>query len=144
VPGTPADAELVRRLQEQERRQIENLPPLPSREPATIHYTQLPGPIPGSPIASEWDHYRREVGRLLAEGHEGKWVLIKGEQTVGLWSSEEEADQVRVERFLMQPVLMKQVLARELVLRVALRPAGRSCSGGIPGTSGLGKTSPVA
>lgn len=29
-------------------------------------------------IASKSNLYRREVGKLLAEGHEIQWVLIKG------------------------------------------------------------------
>src|SRR5438093_812767 len=89
MPGIPEGPELIRRLQEQERKQLRDMPQLPPVGPATIHHTQLADPIRGSPIAAEWDYYRREVGRLLAEGHEGKWVLIKGEQIVGIWSSEE-------------------------------------------------------
>ena len=74
-------------------------------------------PPPGSPITTEWNFYRGIVARLLAEGQEGKWVLIKGEQIIGTWGTEEEADRARVERFLLQPVLLKQVLTREPILR---------------------------
>src|SRR5438105_1492409 len=49
---------------------------LPPGQTAAIHYTQLPESPPGSPMAGEWDLYRREVGRLLAEGNEGKWILF--------------------------------------------------------------------
>ena len=114
---TDQRSELIRLLQEEARQHIKNLKPLPPREPATIHYTELAEPLPGSPIAMEWDYYRQEVGRLLAEGNEGKWILIKGKQIVGIWNSEEEANTVRSERFLLQPVLMKQILTREPVLR---------------------------
>jgi len=44
--------------------------PPPQRQ--TIHYTELPEDASESPIAREWNFYRREAGRLLAEGHEGK------------------------------------------------------------------------
>jgi hypothetical protein len=54
-------------------------------ERPTISYTELPPARTDSPIASEWDFYRREVGRLLAEGHENRWVLIKGQEIVGIW-----------------------------------------------------------
>lgn len=90
--------------------------PLPPVERPTIHYTELPENTSNRPIAKEWNFYRREVGRLLAEGHEGKWVLIKGEEIVGIWDTEEEADRVRLQKFLMQDVLIHQVLSREPVL----------------------------
>jgi hypothetical protein len=117
MPGTREDFDLIHELQEQERKQLNKMPQLPPRDSARIHYTKLADPIPGSPITAEWEYYRREVGRLLAEGHEGQWVLIKGEQIVGIWNTEEEADRVRIERFLMQPVLLKQILTWEPVLR---------------------------
>ena len=82
----------------------------------TIHYTELPENN-DSPIATEWNLYRREAGRLLAEGHEGRWVLLKGEQIIGIWDTEVEARAVAVERYLMQPVLIHQILTREPVLR---------------------------
>src|SRR5262245_40389996 len=111
-------SDLVRRLH---REEVERLghpmrPPPPERP--TLHYTELAPALPGSPIATEWEVYRREVGRLLALGHEGHWVLIKGEQIIGVWPTEAEADQVRLQRFLMEPVLIKQVLTREPILRI--------------------------
>jgi hypothetical protein len=84
---------------------------------ATIDYSELPEDTSDNPIARDWNCYRREVGRLLADGHEGKWVLIKGEEVVGIWATREEAKKVAVERFLMQPVLIRQVLRREPILR---------------------------
>jgi hypothetical protein len=111
--------DLAARFQREERERIGFLPtsPPPPSEPLTIHHTDLAEALPGSPIATEWNFYRREVARLLAEGNEGKWVLIKNEEVIGLWATQEEADRVRLQRFLMQPVLMKQVLTREPVLR---------------------------
>jgi hypothetical protein len=93
------------------------LQPLPSAERVTIHCTELPEDTSDSPIAGEWNFYRREVGRLLAEGQEGKWLLIKGERIIGIWDSEAVAHQVAVQKFLMQPVLILQILTREPVLR---------------------------
>jgi hypothetical protein len=94
----------------------------PAKDPGsgrpTIPCTELPDSPPGSPIKTEWDFYRRVVGRLVAEGHEGKWLLIKAEEIAGIWDTEAEANEARVQRFAMQPVLMKQVLAREPVLRI--------------------------
>jgi hypothetical protein len=113
----PQDAELIRLLQEQELEYVKDLPPPPRREPPTIHFTELPDMRPGDILATEYNHYRRVVGQLLAEGHEGKWLLLENEEIIGIWDTQEEADQVRVERFLMQAVLMKQILTREPILR---------------------------
>ena len=97
------------------------MPPALPGEPRTIHYTELPEDTSDSPIAGEWNCYRREVGRLLAEGHENRWVLIKNETVVGIWDSREEAKTAALERYLMQDVLIHQVLAREPVLRTPTR-----------------------
>jgi hypothetical protein len=116
--------ELVERLRRKEMELIRNQPRAASLQQQTIHYTELPEGSADSPIAREWNVYRREVGRLLAEGHEGKWVLIKGEEIIGIWDSRDEARAVALERYLMQPVLIHQVLTREPVLRgpIWLRP----------------------
>ena len=88
-----------------------------TRQPPSTHWTALPEARADSAIAQEWNFYRRIIGRLLAEGHEGKWLLIKHEEVVGIWETEGEANAVRVGRFPMQPVLMKQILSREPTLR---------------------------
>jgi hypothetical protein len=116
---TNAEREVWERYLQSERERMLAAPPAPPRpvEPQTIHYTELPEDTSGGPLSREWNFYRREVGRMLAEGHEGRWVLIKGEEIVGIWDTEGEADAVRLERFLMQPVLMKRICTREPVLR---------------------------
>jgi hypothetical protein len=108
--------EQLRRLVEQERQFVKDLPLPPAREPSTIPFTELAPAPPDSPIATEWNFYRREVGRLLDEGHKGKWVLIQGEQLIGIWDTFEEADEVQ--RSLTPPVMIKQVLKREPVIRI--------------------------
>jgi hypothetical protein len=92
-------------------------PPSAAPQPDTIPYTELPEDTSQGPGATEWNHYRREVSRLLALGHEGKWVLIKGEEVIGVWHSRDEAKAVALARYLMQPVLIRQVLSREPLLR---------------------------
>ena len=88
----------------------------------TIHYTELLPSRPGSPLAEEWELYRREVGRLLAEGHEGKHILIKGEQIIGLYNTHLEALDAANQRFLRQSFLIHQVQTRERVYRVGYIP----------------------
>jgi hypothetical protein len=116
------------RVHREEGERIGARPPQLARalEQPTIPYTQLPPALPDSPLRAEWNYYRGIVGRLLAEGQEGKWLLIKNEEFVGIWDTEAEANAVRLERFLMQPVLLKQVLAREPVLRIGYNRLCRS------------------
>jgi hypothetical protein len=107
---------LQRRLREGSKKVRHGQPAL-VRPTQTIQCTELPEDSSDSPAAKNWNYYRGEVARLLGEGHEGHWVLIKDERIVGIWQTEEEANRVRVQRFLMQDVLVHQVLAREPVLR---------------------------
>jgi hypothetical protein len=125
---TPNEDDLVVRTHREavERMRREGVSPLPPYKPPTIHYSELPAAGPDDPLSVEWNFYRREVGRLLAEGLEGKWLLIKKEEIIGIWDTQGEADAVRLERFLMQPVLMKQVLAREPFLRIGYNRLCRS------------------
>src|SRR6478672_78125 len=95
------EEDLVIRLhrEEAERMRREGVPSLLPAEAPTIPYTELPESQPDSPLAREWNFYRREVGRLLNEGLEGRWVLIKGEDLIGIWDRQADADAVRLERF---------------------------------------------
>jgi len=113
-----ADHEIIDQLVRTQREQLgTNVQQRQKLERPTIHYTELPEDRSNAPIAGEWNFYRREVGRLLTEGNEGRWVLIHGEEIVGIWDTEEEANHLRLERFFMQHVLMKQILEWEPVLR---------------------------
>lgn len=86
----------------------------------SIPYTELPAAQAGSPITHEWDVYRREVARLLEQGLEGKFILIKGDAIVGIWNTQDEAEEVARQRYLLQPVLIHQVRRREPVVRTPL------------------------
>src|SRR5262249_21248051 len=93
-------------------------------EPPTIDYTELPGAKSDSPLYGEWNYYRREVARLLAEGHEGRFVLIKGEAIIGIWDTREEVKAAAVRKYLMQPCLIQQVRTREPLVRLPARLFG--------------------
>jgi hypothetical protein len=97
------------------------VPPPLSYERPTIPYTELPDGNADSPIASEWNLYRREVGRLLAAGHENRWVLIKGEEIIGIWDAEADARAAALHKYLMQPCLIQQVRSREPIVRMSTR-----------------------
>jgi hypothetical protein len=57
-----------------------------------IHYTELPEDQRNDSIAADWNFYRQEVGRLLAEGNEGRWILIHNRRIIGIWNTQEEAN----------------------------------------------------
>jgi hypothetical protein len=116
---TDADSDLYAQITEAERQWLLANPPAPRPpvEPPTIHFSELPEDTSGGPLSAAWNFYRREVGRLIAGGHEGRWVLIKGEEVVGIWDTREEADRVRLERFFLQPVLMHRIQVREPLVR---------------------------
>jgi hypothetical protein len=86
----------------------------PGRE---IHHTDLPEANPNQILAQEWNTYRREVGRLLAEGQEGKFVLIKDTTLVGIFDTWDEAREEGLRRFSLQPMMVKQVCTFEPILR---------------------------
>ena len=58
--------------------------------PGMMHYTQLRPLTPGSRFAREYEVYRREVGRFLAEGRAGQFVQINGEAVLGFWPTFQE------------------------------------------------------
>src|ERR1043166_241795 len=74
-------------------------------DPLAIPWTELPPSQPDSALCQEWDFYRHEVGRLLAEGHENRFVLIKGRTIIGIWDSEGEATTVAFSEYPNDPCL---------------------------------------
>jgi hypothetical protein len=86
-------------------------------EPATISYTELPEAKTDSPLYREWNTYRHEAGRLLAEVNSNRHVLIKGDRIVGIWNTHDEALAGGYREFPGQPFLVHQIQERERVLR---------------------------
>lgn len=87
-----------------------------------IHYTKLGASRPDSELAAEWELFRRELPRLLAEGQEGKYVLIKGEEIIGLWDDERVAYREAVRRFPRQPFALQLVAEwQPLIVRAGHR-----------------------
>jgi uncharacterized protein with PIN domain len=64
-------------------------------------------------LQKEVETYLAEKEELVARG-EGKFVLIKGEQVVGLFESQGDALQEGYRRFGKGPFLVKQILAVDL------------------------------
>src|SRR5262249_25503484 len=82
-----------------------------------IHYTQVKQPPPDTTVAKEWATYVREMPRWLAEGQEGRFVLIKGDEVIGLYDTRREALDVGRQRFGLVPIMIHGILEWELVLR---------------------------
>jgi hypothetical protein len=59
----------------------------------------------------QWDRaqrdlqtYRRELPRLLQEGHAGRYAIIRDDQVVSIWDTVGDALQAAGERFGLEPV----------------------------------------
>ncbi len=79
-------------------------------------------------LETELSIYRREHQRLLAEGNEGKYVVIKGTVVAGIYDECEQALAAGYERFGIEPFLAKQILAVEkpLIFTHRIRPCQSS------------------
>lgn len=91
---------------------------LPIETSGGIPYTELAPAKPGEVFSQEWNTYRREVGRLLAQGQEGQYLLIKGDMILGLFGTWEAAREAGLKRFLLEPFFVHPVRAEEPFLRV--------------------------
>jgi hypothetical protein len=89
---------------------------LPQTAP-TIHWSELPPAEPGMACAAEWETFRRELGRLLAEGHEGKFMLVKGDEVVGIYDTWEAGREAGVKRYLLDAHLVQPILTWHPVIR---------------------------
>jgi hypothetical protein len=66
------------------------------------------------PIRREIITYRRELPRLIAEGLDGRFVLIKGDEIVCICDTSDEAHQAGAERFGLGPYLAQPIDQRDL------------------------------
>jgi hypothetical protein len=114
---TDKDREALDWLVRNERDRQHDIAKHAPARPETLHHTELPEDTSGTPAARDWNCYLREAGRLIAEGHEGRWVLIKSAMIVGVWDTEEEARTVAAGQHLMEPILIHQIRECEPVLR---------------------------
>jgi hypothetical protein len=93
----------------------------------TITYTALPAAPPDEVLSQEWCTYRREAGRLLAEGREGKFVLIKGARVVAVHDTWDDAREAGLRLYLPEPFLVREIRSEEPLLR--LRGYSLPCPG---------------
>jgi hypothetical protein len=84
--------DLVLRLHREAVERIRGEPPPAADRPAT-RSPDLPEAEPDSPVAAEWNLFRGEVGRLLREGYQGRFALVKVGQAVTVWDTRRDAIQ---------------------------------------------------
>jgi hypothetical protein len=79
------------------------------------YFFQSPRPqdIPDLPegelLAAEWAAYKREVARLLAEGHQGRFALVRGDHVHSVWDTERDALQAGRTLFGQEPFMVHQI-----------------------------------
>jgi hypothetical protein len=73
-------------------------------------------------LEQEFATYRRELPRLLAEGHAGRFALIRGPQVLGTWDTQAAASEEGRRRFGLAPITVKRIDPRD-VERLALLDA---------------------
>jgi hypothetical protein len=83
-----------------------------------IHYTELTDVAPGSPLADEWNTFRRELPRLLAEGNEGNFALLKGTEIIGIFDTWEAARLAGLQKYLLQGFLVQPIQTWQPLLRI--------------------------
>src|ERR1051325_8222043 len=82
----------------------------------TIHYTELADLPPDHPLRREWDVFRRELPRLLAEGREGEFALLKGEEIIGFYPTQQDAVRAGYARFLSETFMVHEIRTEEPIL----------------------------
>ncbi len=91
---------------------------LPPQEPARIAHTELPELPRDHRLHREWNAYRRQVASLIAAGCENTWVLIKGDDVLGVYGRWEHAYIAAMEKSLQPAFMIHQVLANDYVSRL--------------------------
>ena len=67
-------------------------------------------------LERELETYRRELSRLLTEGHWGKFALIHADQVDSVWDTLDDALRAGYDRFgLDEPFMVKQITDVEKV-----------------------------
>ena len=73
-----------------------------------MHWSEMEVAPSAEPLATEAGFYLRVAGRHLFEGHYTRWVLIKGEEVIGIWGTREAAELSRSARVVPQQPLVSR------------------------------------
>ncbi len=74
-------------------------------DPSTVRGTHA------AELAEQLVTYRDHLDELLR--HKGKYVIIRGREIIGIYDDEQEALLEAATRFGVEPVLVKQIVAKE-------------------------------
>ncbi len=99
-----------RRISEQEQSFIAYF--LQAPQPQT-----LPDAGTGVTLAAEWQTYKREAARLLAEGHQGRFALIKNDTVLSVWDTEGDAFQAGRLQLGREPFMVHRIQVVERPVR---------------------------
>ncbi len=67
-----------------------------------------------TPLRTEIETYYRELSRLLDEGEEGRYAVVKGDTVYGAWDTYRDALQDGYNRFGMESFMVQAVDSRYL------------------------------
>lgn len=70
---------------------------------------QVPDISDGEPLACEWRTFKREIYRLIGEGHAGRFALVKGDELVRVYDTLQEADLNGRALFGSEPFLVQEI-----------------------------------
>jgi hypothetical protein len=102
--------ELVERLHREEiERAIRQRQVPPSQQPPQ-EYPGLPEMEPASLGEEEWNLFRRELGRLIQDGHRGRFALIKAGEPISVWDTRKDAVQAGQLLYPQVTCLIQQIL----------------------------------
>ena len=72
-----------------------------------LNEPDMPADQPG---AAEFNVFKREVAQLIAEGHKGRFALIKGDCILSsVWDTQRDAIQAGRERFGSEPFTVQEI-----------------------------------
>jgi hypothetical protein len=95
-------------------------PPTADREATSPAGPPSPPPGDGA-MEPEFAVYLRELPRLLAEGHGGRHVLLKGDAVLSVWDTQRDVLQAGYERFGLERFSVKKIDPRDPERLAALR-----------------------
>jgi hypothetical protein len=73
--------------------------------------------LPEHSLEKEWATFCREFPRLREAGHLGRWALIKGEELVGVYDTDDDALDAGYERFGLGLFLIQPITTEERPVR---------------------------
>lgn len=73
-------------------------------------------PLPENlkPLEREMRTYFRELPRLIAQGHEGRYALIRDDELLSIWDTLDEAATAGYDKFGLEHFMTQKIRPRDL------------------------------